>query len=113
VKSKYDSIADWNVSLWFAPLSPAIGILLASSEFFSSSTEKRHKDENDKPQANQGRKTTEMVSTASPLARSDAGVEHVDLQFRRRLESHLQSASRARKRLVLTDEHNTFFNSRG
>jgi hypothetical protein len=43
-----------------------------------------------------------MVSTASPLARSDAGVEHVDLQFRRRLESHLQSASAARKRLGST-----------
>ena len=28
VKSKYDSIADWNVSLWFALLNPAIGILL-------------------------------------------------------------------------------------
>jgi hypothetical protein len=28
VKSKYDSIADWNFSLWFALLSPAIGILL-------------------------------------------------------------------------------------
>jgi hypothetical protein len=28
VKSKYHSIADWNFSLWFALLSPAIGILL-------------------------------------------------------------------------------------
>jgi len=25
---KYHSIAEWNFSLWFAPLSPLIGILL-------------------------------------------------------------------------------------
>jgi hypothetical protein len=27
MKTKYDSIADWNFSLWFVLLSPVIGIL--------------------------------------------------------------------------------------
>jgi hypothetical protein len=27
-KTKYHSIADWDVSLWFALLSPLIGVLL-------------------------------------------------------------------------------------
>jgi hypothetical protein len=38
-----------------------------------------HKDDQDKPQTSQRRKSTKMVSAATPLARSDAGVEHVDL----------------------------------
>ena len=33
--------------------------------------------------------------------RGNAGVEHVDLQFRQRMESHLQSGSAPRERLVL------------
>jgi hypothetical protein len=28
MKTKYDSIAEWNFSLWFALLSPVIGSLL-------------------------------------------------------------------------------------
>jgi hypothetical protein len=67
-KTKYHTIAEWNFSLWFALLSPAIGILLASSEDSSSTTKRRHKDENDKPETNQPCKATEMVSTARPLA---------------------------------------------
>ena len=42
-----------------------------------------------------------MVSRAPALARPDAGVEHVDLQFGQQLEPHLQSGSAARERLVL------------
>ena len=41
-------IAQWNFSIWFALLSPVIGILLGISEYSSSTTERRHKDENDK-----------------------------------------------------------------
>jgi len=36
------------------------------------------------------------------LARPNAGVEHVDLQFWNRMEPDLQSSSSARERLVLT-----------
>jgi hypothetical protein len=43
-----------------------------------------------------------VVSRAPPLARSNAGVEHVDLQFWNRMERDLQSSSTARERLVLT-----------
>jgi hypothetical protein len=39
----------------------------------------RYRDENDKAQTNERLKTTEILSTASPLARPDAGIEHVDL----------------------------------
>jgi hypothetical protein len=28
MKTKWDSIAEWNFSLWFALLSPVIGVLL-------------------------------------------------------------------------------------
>lgn len=44
---------------------------------------------------------SQMVSAASPLARSDAGIEPIDLQFGKKLESDLQSGSAARKCLVL------------
>ena len=77
--SKSPMIANWDFSLWFALLSPLIGILFGILEDSSSTTESRHKDENDKSQTNERGKVTEMVSTATPLARSDAGVEHVDL----------------------------------
>jgi len=40
-----------------------------------SKNERKHKDED----KNKGDKTMEMVSAASPLARSDVGLEHVDL----------------------------------
>jgi hypothetical protein len=50
---KYHSIAEWNFSLWFTPLSPLI-------------PESRHKDENDKSQTNQRGKAKEMVSIPRP-----------------------------------------------
>jgi len=78
MKTKHHSIIEWDFSLWLALLSPVIGILLGILGGFPSTTESRHKDENDKSQTNERGKATEMVSTASPLARSAAGVEHVD-----------------------------------
>jgi len=70
MNSKWHDIAQWNFSLWFALLSPVIGILLGILGVFLLTTERRHKDENDKSQTNQRGKATEMVSTATPLARS-------------------------------------------
>ena len=38
---------EWDFSLWFALLSPLIGILLGILGVFLLYTERRHKDEND------------------------------------------------------------------
>jgi len=43
-----------------------------------------------------------LVSPAPGLARPNAGVEYVDLQFWNRMEPDLQPSSSARERLVLT-----------
>jgi hypothetical protein len=83
MKARPNSIVAWDFSLWFALLSPVIGTLLGILGGFllysSSITGRRHKDENDKPQTNQRRKTTETLSMAATLARSDARAEYVDL----------------------------------
>ena len=69
MKSQCHTVTDWDVLLWFALLSPLIGILFGILGGFLPATESRHKDENDKSQTNERGQATEMVSTATPLAR--------------------------------------------
>ena len=63
-KTKYHSIAEWDFSLWLALLSPLIGILFGILGRILLTTERRHKDENDKPETKIS-KATGTVSTAT------------------------------------------------
>ena len=69
---------------------------------YSFCAAERKNYELNKPQNTQDHKKTKLVSTAPELARPDAGVEHVDLQFWNLVEPNLQSSSSAGERLVLT-----------
>jgi hypothetical protein len=68
------------------------------SSFFA---ERRRKDENKKPRTIQRHEISKVVSATTALARSDARVQHRNIQFGKRPGIHLQFASAARERLVI------------
>lgn len=66
--------------------------------------EKRRKDENKRPQTLKHEQISKTLSSATSPARSDAGVQHVDVQFGKSAGVHLRFASAARECLVMKSE---------
>jgi hypothetical protein len=62
----------------------------------------KHNNELKKPYSKKNKhrsKVAELITSASPPARSAARLQHVSIQSRTRVESHLQSIERTRERL--------------